>query len=485
MRVQWPRATFAYLVRYRWPLLVAIALISAIVPQASSVPTDIDNYFLEPAVRLVGHGDLNVFAPDIQVGPLSLVLLGIGAVLGRALGLSLAGSAAALMGLIALCITAAAVRAVLPERVSRGRRSAYELYLGVGLMGGCGPLAAGYGQVQEMFLSLMLVVAASALRQGRGRRAGLWLGCALAFKLWAILGIALLVLSPRRRDAVIAAIVALLVGGLSYLPFVLAGNFRMFEYVWTVHSYVPMSYVLGTESVFGFRARLLQVAVSLGVGVVVAVRLRRDPVAVWVVPATLVSVRLLHDPRILPYYWTGLAACFVIGAGTATRWPPLKRAVVAVATMVIVLAPGAIWRDEVNRLAVLILSAGCVLWCLGRAWHTRSPDMEAGPSSRRRTGVDCGRPAYLALCRLELSRPARRRRRPPPASAAERCAFRTGASAACPGCSHCLPGSCGSGGRFLRFWRSCAPSSRRSTRCPPTLTSSSATPPTVSCATAT
>ncbi|MDQ1682137.1 MAG: alpha,2-mannosyltransferase [Frankiaceae bacterium] len=362
-KMPWLRAVFAGLVRFRWPLMALLAVLCAIVPQIDPAPNDIDIFFLGPAYQLVRHGDLGVFAANIQVGPLCLALLGIGAVAGSGTGLSGTNVASAVMGLVALGITAATVRAVLPLGTSRERRAAYELCLGVVLIWTCTPLASSYGHIEEMFLALMLVITASEVRRGHGARAGLWLGLALAFKLWAVVGIVVLVLAPTRRAALRAAVVAAIVGVLSYAPFVLRGHFRTFDFRWTLQRHVPMSYVLGSESPFDFRARFLQVALSCAVGLFVAIRLRRDVRAVWLVPATAIAVRLLTDPMLLPYYWTGLAACFVVGVAV-TDWPPVLRAATGIAIPAVVLTAVIVLRDHPNRAILTLMSVGAVAVCL-------------------------------------------------------------------------------------------------------------------------
>ena len=359
----WLPALFFWLVRVRWPLLALLAVLCAILPQIDALPTDIVIFFLGPAYRLVRHGDLAVFAPNIQVGPLCLALLGIGAVVGSGIGVSGTNLASAVLGLVALGITAATVRAVLPLGTSRARTAAYELCLGVVLIAACTPLATSYGHIEEMFLALMLIVAASEVRRGHGARAGLWLGLALAFKLWAVVGVVVFVLAPARRTAARALVVAGVLGALSYAPFVVGGHFHTFDFRWTVQRHVPMSYVFGFESAFDFRARFLQVVLSCTVALFVAIRLRHDTRAVWLVPATAIAVRLLVDPMLLPYYWTGFAACFVVGVAV-TDWPPLLRATVGIAIPAVVLTAVIVLRDHPNRAILTLMAVGAVAACL-------------------------------------------------------------------------------------------------------------------------
>jgi hypothetical protein len=379
-RMPWLRPLYAWLVRFRWPLLAVLALLCALVPQADPNPTDIDVFFLGPALRLVQHGDLTVFAPTIQIGPLCLAVLGVGAAASTAVGFSGTVGATAAMGLVALAITFFAIRAVLPAGISRARAASYELCLGVILIWGCTPLGTSYGHIEEMLLALLLVVAASEVRRGHGARAGLWLAIALSFKLWAVVGIVVLVLAPGVRVALRGAVAAVVGGAMTYAPFVLGGHFHTFDFEWTVQQHVPVSYVLGAGSLFDFRARFVQVAVASLVGLVVAIRLRHDDRALWLVPATVIAVRLLPDPMLLPYYWTGLVACFVIGVAL-TGWPPLLRALTAIAVTAAVLTAALMLRDFPNRALLTLMSVAAIAVCLASARRRPTRDAELVPAA--------------------------------------------------------------------------------------------------------
>ncbi len=374
-RMGWLRPLFTWLVRRRWPLLTLLAVLCALVPQADSNPTDIDVYFLRPALRLVQHGDLTVFTPEIQVGPLCLALIGIGAVASTSLGLSGAVGASTVLALVALAVTVVAIHAVLPAGASRALAASYELCLSVLLIWGCVPLATSYGHIEEMFLALVLVIAAGEAQRGHGARAGLWLAIALSLKLWAVVGLVVLVLSPRVRVAVRAGLVALLGALVTYAPFWWGGHFGTFDFRWTVQQHVPVSYLLGAESLFDFRARFVQVALSCVVGLVVAIRLRRDARALWLVPATVIAVRLLPDPMLLPYYWTGLVACFVLGIAMMS-WPPLLRALAGIALTAGVLTSVLMLRDFPQRALLTGLSIGAITVCLACARPRRTGNVD-------------------------------------------------------------------------------------------------------------
>ncbi|MCU1677751.1 MAG: hypothetical protein JWM93_2509 [Frankiales bacterium] len=365
----WLRPLFAWLVRFRWPALAVLAVLCAIVPQADPAPTDIDVFFLKPALRLVQHGDLSVFTPEIQIGPVCLALLGIGAAAAQALGFSGTLGASVVLALCALGVVAAAVKAVLPREAPRPLVASYQLCLGVILLWGCTPLATSYGHIEEMFLGLMLVGAGAEARRGHGGRAGIWLALAVGFKLWAAIGIVVLVLSRRRRDAAIAAVIGVVGGVAVYAPFVLAGSFRTFDFHWTVQKAVPVSLLLGADAPFGFGARLLQVALACTVAAVIALRLRHDDRALWLVPATLIAARLLPDPMLLPYYWTGLVACFIVGVAL-TGWPPVLRALACIALPAVVLTGVIVLRDHPSRPVLTVLSVVAVAVCV---WCARGP----------------------------------------------------------------------------------------------------------------
>jgi hypothetical protein len=110
-----------------------------------------------------------------------------------------------------------------------------------------------------------------------------------------------------------------------FLPFVILGEFRMFEHEWRVEGWTLVRFVVPAGSEFPWGLRLLQGAAALAVGVVLALTLRRTDRALWVVPLGVVAVRILLDPTVYSWYWLALETLALLGAlelatSVRTRW---------------------------------------------------------------------------------------------------------------------------------------------------------------------
>jgi hypothetical protein len=367
-RMPWLTLVLTWLLRNRWLVLIGLAFACAIIPQADPKPNDIDIYFAAPALRLIRSGDLSVFAPTIQIGPVCLALLGIGATGSSALGLGATLGASIVTGLVALLITVAAIRALTPVGTPRRQRAAYELFGGVAVIWGAMPTATSYGHIEEMFLGLVLVLIAVEARRGHGVRAGLWLALALTCKLWAVAAVVVLILSPRWRTAAVALLTGAAGVLVAYAPFVLSGHFRTFDFEWTVQPHVPETWLAPAGTLFDFRARIGQVALTCAVGAIVALRARRDVRAVWLVPATVVVTRLLVDPMLLPYYWSSFVACLVL-ALIFVGWPVTVRAAAMLAVAGGVAGATLLLRAQPSRPLLTLLTVAGIAFCVWCAWR--------------------------------------------------------------------------------------------------------------------
>jgi hypothetical protein len=270
--------------------------------------------FVAAGRTLLSSGWSRSFANrSIQVGPLQLVLFGSIGRSGEALAILLATATALLV--------VAAARALGVTRPA--------LLAAAGLLAvGAGLTRTGYavGHPADAMLPLLWILAAVDARRGRALRAGMLIGLSAGLETWGILGVAVLALAPRRRDAAAGAAAAGAMVSALFLPFVLAGHFAMGSYVWHVLSPSPLSLLVPQNTSFGWPLRVLQGALAVDAGVVATQLLRRSPHALWVVPFAIVGVRLLLDPIFLSYYLAGLQGPLFAGAALlASRVIVLRR----------------------------------------------------------------------------------------------------------------------------------------------------------------
>jgi hypothetical protein len=239
--------------------------------------------------------------PNVQAGPLQLALFGS---LGRsdwALSLVLATA-------IVLLVVAAARRVGVESSA---------LLCGVGLAAvATGMTGVGYsfGHPADAVLPLLWIFAAADARQGRTLRAGLVVGLSAGLETWGILGVAVLVLAPRLRDAGVGALVAAGTALALFLPFMLGGHFEMWSFEWLVYRPSPVSMLVAPGTPYGWPLRLAQGAFAVGAGMGVARLLRHSPHALWAVPLAIVAAKLLLDPDLYSYYLAAPQGPIFVGA---------------------------------------------------------------------------------------------------------------------------------------------------------------------------
>jgi hypothetical protein len=260
--------------------------------------------FADAGQRLLSRDGLEVFAdPKLQTGPLHLAFAG-GA--GR-LAAAATWSADVVMAFV-LTAVAAVVLLLLPRLT---------MALRLGLLAACtlgGPVTvlSVDGHHEELLVAgALLAAAATAHRQPL--LCGVLIGAAADLKLWGVLGIPILLLTPGRRQQLTAAVGALAALAVAYLPFLVAGSVRTFEYVWIAAPPSAVALAVPTGTVYGWPLRLLQGAVVVAMASWVARRARGQ--GTWAaVPACVISARLLTDPNVLAYYWAayGVAVFCVV-----------------------------------------------------------------------------------------------------------------------------------------------------------------------------
>lgn len=239
--------------------------------------------------------------PNIQAGPVQLLLFG-------SVGRSTAALAVFLAVATALLLVAAA-KAVGVKHPA--------LLAGLGLLAvAVGFTRVGYevGHPADAMLPLLWILAAADARRGRAVRAGLLVGLSAGLETWGIIGVAVLALAPQWRKAGVGALVAGATVCALFLPFVFAGHFAMGAYHWHVASPAPLSLLVRSGTTFGWPFRLVQGAVAVGAGVAAARLLRRSAHGLWFVPLAVVCARLLLDPVLLSYYLSALQGATFVGA---------------------------------------------------------------------------------------------------------------------------------------------------------------------------
>jgi hypothetical protein len=286
--------------------LVPLGAAAAVAALGTRDPADLP--FFADAARTLFSGDWanTYYDPVLQAGPIFLALVGLADRLGGDALLAYAIQ----VGVTALVVfTVGRLLAGRPYRaVAQGIAGLGAVALGVSLD------AYSYGHPAQVVVPLLWMLAGLDAREGRSIRAGGLVGLSVGFEAWGVLGAPILLLAPATRGAVRGlAVQALVTIGL-YLPFVLAGDFRMFELRWKVEGWTLVRFLIPEGSDFPWTLRLLQGAAALAIGAALALALRRSPRVLWVVPLGIVAVRILLDPALYSWYWLGLETVALVAA---------------------------------------------------------------------------------------------------------------------------------------------------------------------------
>jgi hypothetical protein len=283
-----------------WTVPAAAAVVAAL-HDGFNVSGD-SHLFLEYGRTLLSSHWNQAFSDSaVQVGPLQLLLYG-------SVGRSTVVLALLLSVLTALLVVATA-------RVVGVKNPA--LLGGVGLLAvvtGLTRVGYGVGHPADPLLPLVWILAAAQARRGHAWRAGLIIGLCAGVQTWGILGVAVLVLAPRLRDAAVGAGIAAVTALALFLPFMLGGHFAMLSFDWHVYSPSPMSFFVASGTPFGWPLRVLQATVAVALGATVARLLRHSPHALWAAPLAIVAARLQFDPDLYGYYLAAPQGLVLVGA---------------------------------------------------------------------------------------------------------------------------------------------------------------------------
>jgi hypothetical protein len=290
------------------PVLAASAIALVVPPgDTGDLP-----FFVHSAEGLFSGAWVDTYAdPMLQIGPLQLALFGAGDVIAGAVGISTARVIALAVGAgIATLFVVVARRLLAP--------SEHRVVL---LAAGLAPVALGLtfdafrdGHPAQVVVPLFWVLAGLEVRAGRPWRAGALVGLSAGFELWGLLGVAVLVAAPRGMQVLRALAAAGAVAVALFAPFVLAGEFRMFDYHWQVNGGTLLSLLVEPGTSFTWQWRAIQGAAAVLAGLAVAWPLRRSRVGLWSAPLAVVVVRLALDPVRYPWYWLPLETLALLAA---------------------------------------------------------------------------------------------------------------------------------------------------------------------------
>ncbi len=268
------------------------------------------HFFADGSQALLHADGLSVYArhPELQVGPLSLVV--------AALFSALPGGAGKPVALAAMALTGAALLALLATVVPAERRRTRILGAALALLPAWVVLGVRWGHLDDVLAMAAAVGAVVAVRRGRPVLAGLLLAAAVASKPWAVGFVPLLLALPRTR--LLRATAAAAAGvATAWLPFVL-GDPATLTALHPRVALVPGSglWALGVRGdlVPGW-GRLLQLLLAPVVALAFALRQRCSGVLL-----VAVAVRLALDPQDNAYYAGSAVLAALVFDLTGTRW---------------------------------------------------------------------------------------------------------------------------------------------------------------------
>jgi len=294
------------------PWLVPAVLAAVVAPLVRGDGGDSPLFVAAGRTVLSSHWRETFADSSVQAGPLQLALFG-----------SVGRSLAILSAVVGVCVVVLVVAAARSAGVTSSRL--------LGLTGlaavvtGLTVNAFEAGHPADAMLPLAWVIAAADARRGRVVRAGVLVGLGAGLETWSVLGLAMLVLAPRGRDALRGVVVGACVAAALFLPFVVGGHFEMLSYTWNVSRGSLLSFWVAPGTHIGWALRMAQGAAALGAGFGVARLARRSAHAVWLVPFAVVLARLALDPLDNGYYFVGVVGPALVGLAAFLSAAPSAR----------------------------------------------------------------------------------------------------------------------------------------------------------------
>jgi hypothetical protein len=303
---------FNPLARHRILILCVAAIVLAYVDRRTSPPDAV--YFARAGGQLLSGDLAAVYAADYnQSGPLQLIasflFMPTGYSAGAQLIMHMAGNLTVMFALLAGC-------RVCRRALARSPAPGAELLIGGAAAVWVIPGDYWSGHLAQLAIPSMWFVSAELARTGRLATAAVVLGLSAGVEPWGVMAVPLLLIETRPRLVVRAACIFASVVGSLYVPFILAGNFHMFEHAWPI-ARISLAHALWPNAQeFTWGMRLAQGAVSaLACGAVVLLLKRRGGVT-WMAPLAAVLFRLLLDPTLFSYYWIPVCLLALVGAST-------------------------------------------------------------------------------------------------------------------------------------------------------------------------
>ena len=294
------------------PWLVPTLLAAAVAPLVRGDGGDSPLFVAAGRTLLSSHWRDAFANSSIQVGPLQLALFG-------SVGRSLAVLSIVVGVGVALLVVAA-------TRAAGVTSSRLLLFAGLAaVVTGLTVNAFEAGHPADAVLPLLWVIAAAEAQRGRILRAAVLVGLGAGLETWSVLGLAVLAVAPRRRDAVRGFAVGCGVTAALFLPFVLGGRFEMLSYTWNVSRESLLALVVAPGTHVGWALRLVQGAAALGAGFGVARLARKTAHMVWLVPFAVVLARLAFDPLDNGYYFVGVVGPALVGLSAYVNSAPSAR----------------------------------------------------------------------------------------------------------------------------------------------------------------
>jgi hypothetical protein len=370
------------ILRHRWVIVLVASVGAALLEVHTTGPSSDGPYFAHAGRELVSRNGLHVYAaPGLQAGPLQVGAFGLLSRLTGSLHLAEDPTYAVISTLASTVLLVAGVR-TLRRHVGLPSSATAELLVGV--------LSVGWlmatevytsGHPAELVIPALWIAAAVLATEDRAVLAGALIGVGAGFETWAVLGVPVLLLSGRLLPAGRAAMAMVGTAAAMYLPFVIAGPFRMGQAVWTVSSASLIHAIDPRLVTFPWSARLAQSVVVVAMGTVAWWVTRRTGagavMAVWFVPAVLALVKAISEPSGYDWYWLPVQVVVLAGCACADGLPRRVVAALLATEAVAVTASLRSWPLALVALAGLIVAG----W-----WHPaagRSPSIGRVPTGSR------------------------------------------------------------------------------------------------------
>jgi hypothetical protein len=292
---------------------LALGLVAGLV-DARAQTVDI-LYFVQHGNVLLSSAWASTFAePGLQAGPIQIGALALIAKGASQAGISQGVAESVVVQMTSTWLLAFVTGLVLADRPPRARFVAQLAVVVIALATQMIHRAYTDGHPAQIVIPLLWVTAGLTAQRRRSIGAGGLIGLAAGFETWAVLGAPILLLASARREALRGLAALGGVVSLLYLPFVLAGDFRMFDYAWKVVAGAPASLLLEPGSPFPWWMRAIQGGAAVGVGACVAVLTRRSPAGVWAVPLAIAAVRVGLEPSVNDWYFIAVETLGLVAA---------------------------------------------------------------------------------------------------------------------------------------------------------------------------